>query len=543
MRAIDLYSGVGGWSLGLKLAGVQIAASYEFWLPALRSQNLNLGEKHQPTDIRKLSLADIPSDIDLVVGSPPCTTFSYSNRGGSGNTAEGLIDVVKFLEVVEAVNPKYWALENVPRVRNFLEAGFRDRSSPLFRFREMVPNIEVVDFSDFGVPQSRKRCIAGNFPNELLQSYSDALPNRTLGQVTSALSAKSVCIDPVWGFKLKRAQVTEMDFESELDEEEMRMNRDAKAHHPVYNGMNFPDRLDLPSRTITATCSKVSRESIVIPGVRGFRRLNLRERAAVQGFPINYQFFGTSFSEKAKMIGNAIPPYFTFLFAQAVQGVAVEELEIKQTNPSALSLTPTKPKATLPKRQNTHFSKNRGFRAVIPGLRFKSGMRFDLSNLADDRTAWKVSFFYGPSTNIQSVPLDDALLALIGKSAITKRIELSLGVHFLRTEQDLQRTSPKELQSVWSKRETGMSPFDLVDSLGGAAQEVFGMLDRASPDDQHAAAGYVLEAATNSMTGSEILGAKKLSDNALRVFAGMYVGAWFNTLRWHNEAYELADTA
>lgn len=543
MRAIDLYSGVGGWSLGLKLAGLSVEASYEYWMPALRSQNLNLNQSHQPTNIRDLLIADIPGDIDVVVGSPPCTTFSYSNRGGSGNTNEGLIDMVKFLEVVEALDPKFWALENVPRVRNFLEMGFSDRFSPLYRFRDMVPVIEIVDFSDYGIPQSRKRCIAGNYPIDLLRSYSRKLPRRTLGQVKDALCAAPVCVDPIWGFEMNRNDVSEMDFESELDDEEVRMNREAKTHHPVYNGMNFPDRLDQPARTITATCSKVSRESIVIRGVHSFRRLNLRERASVQGFPINYQFFGTSFSEKAKLIGNAIPPYFTFLLAQAVRGVPAEDLIAEQTNPALFSSATSKPQKTLPNRQAYQFSARRGFRAVLPGFRFKSGMRFDLSNQPDDRTAWSVGFFYGPSTNIQNVPLNDGLLKLIGNSGITKRIEMSLGVNFLRVEHGLENTSPKGLQETWSKRAAGMSPYDVVDNLGEIAQQVFAILDRASHDEKHAVIGYVLEAATISMTGSEILGAKKLSDNALKVFAGMYVGAWFNTLRWHKRGYELAASA
>jgi DNA (cytosine-5)-methyltransferase 1 len=37
VRAIDLYSGVGGWSLGLRLAGVEVVASYELWGPANES--------------------------------------------------------------------------------------------------------------------------------------------------------------------------------------------------------------------------------------------------------------------------------------------------------------------------------------------------------------------------------------------------------------------------------------------------------------------------------------------------------------------------
>ncbi len=174
VRAIDLYAGIGGWSLGLRLAGVDVVASYEWWQPAIDTHNGNHGGDFSPVDIRQLKLADLPTGIDLVVGSPPCTEFSYSNRGGSGDITEGLKDLVKFLEVVEHLKPRYWALENVPRVAEVLRKGFKDPKHVLYRFRRLDPRIEIIDFSDYGAPQSRRRCIAGNIPFDLIDGYRGA---------------------------------------------------------------------------------------------------------------------------------------------------------------------------------------------------------------------------------------------------------------------------------------------------------------------------------------------------------------------------------
>src|SRR3546814_4586174 len=72
--------------------------------------------------------------------------------------------------------------------------------------------------------------------------------------------------------------------------------------------MPFPDPLDRTVRTITATCTRVSRESIIIeqPNTRdSFRRLSIRERATLQGFPITFQFYGASHGQKLRMVGNA----------------------------------------------------------------------------------------------------------------------------------------------------------------------------------------------------------------------------------------------
>ena len=139
-HALDLYSGIGGWSLGLRMAGIPVAASYEWISVAAETHRLNLGDSVQEVDIRTLNPSDIPNNINLVVGSPPCTQFSYANRGGSGDIADGLKDVHKFLEVVEYVAPQYWVMENVPRVAGILERELSN-GGQLVRFREMVDDI------------------------------------------------------------------------------------------------------------------------------------------------------------------------------------------------------------------------------------------------------------------------------------------------------------------------------------------------------------------------------------------------------------------
>lgn len=73
MRALDFYSGVGGWTVGMRLAGIDVVRSYEWWQPASLTNNSNNGHGDPLCDVRSLPLEDLPSDIDLVVGSPPCT--------------------------------------------------------------------------------------------------------------------------------------------------------------------------------------------------------------------------------------------------------------------------------------------------------------------------------------------------------------------------------------------------------------------------------------------------------------------------------------
>src|SRR5690242_8667000 len=108
LRAIDFYSGVGGWGLGLRLAGIDLVASYDLSGAANETNFKNNHHRAETVDIRRLRLAELPSSIDIIVGSPPCTQFSYSNRGGGGNIEDGLKDIIKFLSIVDHVRPRFW---------------------------------------------------------------------------------------------------------------------------------------------------------------------------------------------------------------------------------------------------------------------------------------------------------------------------------------------------------------------------------------------------------------------------------------------------
>ncbi|WP_203308827.1 DNA cytosine methyltransferase [Sphingomonas beigongshangi] len=540
VRAIDLYSGIGGWSLGLKLAGVQVVNSYEWWKPAIDTHNANFGGELEPVDIRKLELADLPDDIELVVGSPPCTEFSYSNRGGSGNISEGLKDLVKFFEVVDHLKPKFWAMENVPRVEQVIRKGMADPKHVLYSFRHLAPEIDVFDFSEYGAPQARRRCIATNIPLDIIKGFGAHVEPRTLGDVVQSLSAGAEVVDPVWGVRLPIGDVTETQSEPPLRGEELRMNRDAKEHHPVYNNMAFPDPLDRAARTVTATCTRVSRESIVIADPRRageFRRLTIRERAGLQGFPITYQFFGRSFAEKAKMIGNAIPPTFTHLIALAAQGVKPEQFLGFAAAGNALQVPKRVAPVTEPDGEGRTYPAKRAFRAALPGFRFKSGMRFDLSNtVLDGGTQWSVRFFYGPSKDIRQIDLDGEVTRDLRRSPWLAELLTGFRRELARAESFLVATSPNGLQEAWTKRSAGIGPFEVTDKLAALAEELHSRIEaELDPSDGPLLADYIVTVASGGGPVDKLVSRGKLERNAARIIAGIVVGEWFNGLTWHCE--------
>jgi DNA (cytosine-5)-methyltransferase 1 len=525
LRAIDLYSGVGGWSLGLRMAGVDVVASYEIWSHAHATNSQNNGHESSVTDIRALRLSDLPANIDIVVGSPPCTQFSFSNRGGSGDIDDGLVDVTKFLAVVDRLKPKFWAMENVPRLAAIMQKELA-KGGRLCRFQHLRPQIHVVDSCEWGVPQRRKRCIVGDLPFALLLNYRSLAKRRTLGDVVKSVNGPRPS-DPVYDITLHRSDLIDHDPEQVLSPEEERINREMKTFHPVYNNMAFPDSLKRPSRTVTATCTRVSRESIVIaaPEAKGrFRRLTVRERACLQSFPINYQFYGETYAQKLKMVGNAVPPLLTFYIASAMLNTPTSKIASPSVAISRFKAPESRPLATKPDRVGESYPANRRFRAAIPHLRFKSGVRFEFGNsFRGAQASWGVRFFFGSSKNIQQVELGNPLVeGLAGVGGALQHIAASR--HMTKALQRLiNETSSSRLQGVWSHRVVHhVSPFDIVDAIGESVQKLI----------SRRGFGSVADVAIASMLKdrSNPHGWEKVLRNADCVFAGILIGSLVNEL-------------
>ena len=503
------------------MAGVEVVSSYEWWGKANLTNLNNNGHKSHCLDIRDFDPSSAPK-VDIVVGSPPCTQFSLANRGGKGDIQEGLKDVEKFLEIVEAVKPRFWAMENVPRLSSIVCRELNQGGS-LHRFCPLDPTLMVVDSSEWGIPQRRQRCIMGNFDFDRLMAFRDETPCRTLGDVLRALSSDPV-VDPIYGIKCPKSDLTDHEEEVPLSPEEARLNKDLKTHHPVYNNMSFPDSLEKPARTVTATSTRVSRESIVVE-TGGFRRPTLRESACLQSFPINYQFFGDSHSQKLKMIGNAVPPLLTFYIAHAMLGT--EPSDLPKPSEAISNFTPTSivPFKTKPEKVGCCYPPDRKFRSAIPNLRFKSGMRFELGNSFDRGVPeWRIKFFFGSSKKIQEIPLGTELLDEIrqlrgGKACVARAMKAILESGGI--VEPPGSLSPASLQDSWTHKSDVSHPHDLVDAIGGAVA-LFMRKDSSKISSLFVSG---LMASRNSPSGFQ-----KVERHAPAVFAGLLLGSLINEM-------------
>lgn len=523
-----MYSGVGGWSLGLKLAGIEVVASYERWAIANETNFLNNKHVAHTVDIRRLSLDQLPNEIDIVVGSPPCTQFSFANRGGTGDIEDGLEDIKCFLRIVDHLKPRYWAMENVSRVATIIqrEAVVGGR---LEEFRHLPMTMSVLNMEKFGLPQRRQRCIVGNFNFDLLNSYQEKLAPVTLGEVVTSLS-QVVITDPLYGITLNKSDLHDHEEEVQLNEEEIRINQAAKLHHPIYNAMPFPDPIVRSARTITATCTRVSRESIIIQQparANVYRRLTVRERACLQGFPITFQFYGETYTQKLRMVGNAVPPTISYLIGQAMMLTHQDELPHVSDRIRLSNGKVAPPTRTPPHIAGRQYPSKRTFRFAVPNFHFKSGVRFELANSFEiGQPVWSVRLYFGTPKSIHILPLDP-------ESFISFKSFVSINL-LERIDQELERLSSylstvdvERMQDVWCHAGPGGTrPFTLLDKISEAGTNLAKNLS-FQPSQSTDAIAVALTAHFGTKYAS-LLGVSKLHKNASAVHAGMLIGALTN---------------
>lgn len=319
-RAIDLFSGCGGLSLGLKQAGFRVISAIEIDPAAAQTYEANHGMGVvELADIRQVSARGLmrklklrPGQLELLAGCPPCQGFStLRTRNGAKRNRDQRNDLVReMLRFIRAFRPKAVMMENVPKLKG--RKPFVELCTGLKRLGYKVTH-DVKDASIYGVPQRRKRLIllAGKgfqieFPRpaKAIPSVRKAIENLPkAGKSGDALHDLPERRSP----RIARfIRDIPKDGGSRTDlpaRRQLLCHRKHDGFYDIYGRMAWDD----VAPTITSGCFNPSKGRFLHP--RENRAITMREAALLQSFPKGYKFDVSAGKEAiALMIGNALPP-------------------------------------------------------------------------------------------------------------------------------------------------------------------------------------------------------------------------------------------
>lgn len=363
-KVISLFSGGMGLDLGLDSTGryeiVACAEKERVFCNTIR-KNVAAGRVNPNLqvfegDITDLDPAEVlkavglkPGEVDLLVGGPPCQSFSTAGKRGTVQDPRGTL-LWQYLRFVEYIQPKFFLMENV---RGLISAALQHRpiaerpenggppldvdeepGSVVRRFSEdlqAIPgaayhlDVFEVNSVNYGAPQIRERVIfVGNryntqvdFPNPTHGPVALVKPQADLFQA-AAMQPWATLRDAIGD--LRDDDPVVLDFSPrkksflslipqgsnwrslpvDLQQESM-----GKAWHAKGGRSGWWRRLtfDLPCPTLVTMPNHAS-TSLCHPVET--RALSLREYARIQEFPDGWEFSGTV-SEKYRQVGNAVP--------------------------------------------------------------------------------------------------------------------------------------------------------------------------------------------------------------------------------------------
>ena len=310
---IDLFSGAGGLSCGLTMAGFTPVASVEIMPEAVETykynfvQNRKYKEDVETRDIRteeaKNALYKSIGDrhIHLLVGGFPCQGFSLAGNRVVTDDRNSLY--LEMLRIVEHIKPEYIVMENVEGLRSMLNGKIEEKIISDYKKIGYEINVTVLNSADYGVAQTRRRVIfIGNrmggtnyHPKPFMDKY------KTLGEEIERF------------MNLPEDKSINHIFTKHTEEMKKKIT-DTPEGMSIYG--NYSDAWKKspwgkPSCTVKENHGGVNLHP-KLPRV-----LTPRELAALQSFPDDFIFKGSK-KWQLVQIGNAVPP----LLGKAI-GVAV----------------------------------------------------------------------------------------------------------------------------------------------------------------------------------------------------------------------------
>lgn len=322
IKAIDFFSGAGGMTKGLQLAGIKVFAGIDFE-PSCKDTY----EKNNNAIFINKSIVDITSkeikelfkknttknDYTMLAGCAPCQPYSMINtRKKEDDNRKTLLD--EFRRVINGVKPHFVLMENVSRL---------NEENPYFsKFIDMLEKngykfeYKVLNAKDYGVAQNRKRLflIATRIKNinlsfDNIQKYKPVKLKDIISHLEPIEHNRPSSKDILHKSKklneinLKRIKSTPLDggLRSAWNENlELACHKNKKVFLDNYGRLAW-NKL---SSTITTKFNQYYSGRFGHP--EQDRALSLREGALIQSFPEDYQFYGTDY-QIARQIGNAVP--------------------------------------------------------------------------------------------------------------------------------------------------------------------------------------------------------------------------------------------
>ncbi len=310
MKVVSFFSGAGGLDLGFEQAGFKIIYANEFDKTIWETYEKNHKAFLDKRDIREIKSEEIP-DCDGIIGGPPCQSWSEAGKMKGFADARGQL-FFEFIRILKDKQPKFFVAENVVGMLSSAHGDAVQNILKLFDEANYDVSLTLVNASDYGVPQDRKRVFyigfrkdlkINNFQLNLQKQPKVPLKNVIWDLKDNVLPAKSLNKTNGDECKISNHEYLTGSFSTIF----MSRNRVRSWDEPSFTiqagGRHAPIHPQAPKMLFVEQNKRV-----FVPGQENlYRRLSVRECARIQTFPDDFKFYYRDVVDGYKMIGNAVP--------------------------------------------------------------------------------------------------------------------------------------------------------------------------------------------------------------------------------------------
>ncbi len=326
MNVISLFAGAGGLDLGFEKAGFEIPYANEYDKTIWETYEKN----HRKTKLIKGDIRQIPDDIfdgeiDGIIGGPPCQSWSEAGALKGIDDPRGKL-FYEYIRILKCKQPKFFLAENVKGMMANRHSQAVKDIVEAFEECGYDVTINLVNASDYGVAQDRKRVFYIGFRKDLFIDFHFPKP------ITPEKEQKLTFRDIIWDLKndaISSLEGNKTNGGLKIPNHEYFTG----AYSPIFMSRNRVRSWDEQAFTVQAS----GRQSQLHPQapkmvkvgkndcrfVEGkedlYRRLTVREAARVQGFPDDFIFYYKGLNDGYKMIGNAVPVELSRIIAEEIK--------------------------------------------------------------------------------------------------------------------------------------------------------------------------------------------------------------------------------
>lgn len=329
LKAISLFSGCGGDTLGMENAGVEVIGFVEFWNKAIETHKLNfprskfIGEEFKG-DITKIpdeEFLKYKNQIDILFAGFPCQGFSHAGKKDPNDKRNKLF--WDFVRATKLIRPKWIIGENVAGLLHRKTDDGKDDVAKVIinAFEEIgykMAKPEVLRAEEYGVPQKRRRVFfVGSrdmkdfyFPEPTTKEHPPSIRGIIENTNFDGIEFNPRLFNDFNESIVHSYQSDEIPKGKPHPYLILKLNENKVSHTKRISPFHIEiANLDTPTKTIHCGYAFQPRLFVLVKNNLGYfiRAFTTKELGRFQGFPKDYKFFGSK-DDIIKQIGNAVPP-------------------------------------------------------------------------------------------------------------------------------------------------------------------------------------------------------------------------------------------